>query len=148
MSAGAFWHGCDVHCGSPSRHDGIGACTDWQRKGRDFADALGTALRPAILDRDGATLDPAEFAQSRHKGVSPRTPARDIRAQEPDGRLLVRLLRTSREWPSCCAADQCDELASFQPIKLRVVTAGPGQDCRIATLRRSVSGYISRSAIG
>src|SRR5947208_11353891 len=66
----------------------------------------------AILDRDGATLDPAEFAQSRHKGVSPWTPARSIRAQEPDGRPLVRLLRARRERPrNGRAAQECDEVA-------------------------------------
>ena len=29
--------------------------------------ALAASLRPAILDRDGATLDPTEFAQPLHK---------------------------------------------------------------------------------
>src|SRR6516225_5400839 len=42
--------------------------------GCDLGVALGSSLRPAILDRDGAALDPAEFTQSPHKGVSPRTP--------------------------------------------------------------------------
>ena len=35
--------------------------------GRDLGIALDASLRPAILDRDGATFDPAEFAQSLHK---------------------------------------------------------------------------------
>jgi hypothetical protein len=65
----------------------------------DFGDALGTSLRPAILDRDGATLDPADFAQSRHKRISPWTPARSIRAQETDGRQFTSLLRACRERP-------------------------------------------------
>src|SRR5207244_2155729 len=30
--------------------------------GRDLGEALAASLCPAILDRDGATLDPAEFA--------------------------------------------------------------------------------------
>ena len=36
--------------------------------GRDLGEALAAPLRPAILDRDGAALDPAEFAQPLHKG--------------------------------------------------------------------------------
>ena len=35
--------------------------------GRDLGEALAASLRPAILDRDGAALDPAEFAQPLHK---------------------------------------------------------------------------------
>ena len=38
--------------------------------GRHFGDAIGASLCPAILDRDGTTLDPAEFAQSCDKGIS------------------------------------------------------------------------------
>src|SRR5262249_35278319 len=41
--------------------------------GCDLGVALGSPLRPAVLDRDGAALDPAEFTQSPRKGVSPRT---------------------------------------------------------------------------
>src|SRR5437899_9951998 len=41
--------------------------------GRDLGVALGAALRPAILDRDGATLDPTEFAQACHKSSRPWT---------------------------------------------------------------------------
>ena len=39
--------------------------------GGDLSGALAAALRPAILDRDGATLDPTEFAQSLHKSGGP-----------------------------------------------------------------------------
>ena len=39
--------------------------------GRDLGEALVASLRPAIPDRDGATLDPAEFAQSLHKSGDP-----------------------------------------------------------------------------
>ena len=70
--------------------------------GRDLGVALVASLRPAILDRDGATLDPAEFAQSLHKGGGPLAPGRRRgRAQEPDGRQLRRLLRARRERPRC-----------------------------------------------
>ena len=80
--------------------------------GRDLGDALRASLIPAILDRDGATLDPAEFTQSRHKSSSPCTPARSVRAQEPDVRQLVRLLRGSGDRPSRRrAAEYVDRLA-------------------------------------
>src|SRR5262245_24464936 len=60
----------------------------------NLAEALGTSLRPTILDRQGATLDPAEFAQSLSKGGSPCTPGRRrARSKEPNDRHL--------RW--CCA---------------------------------------------
>jgi hypothetical protein len=65
--------------------------------GRDLGVALGTSLRPVILDRDGAPLDPAEFTESLHKSGSPWDPGRSVRAQEPDGRQLHWLLRLSGE---------------------------------------------------
>jgi hypothetical protein len=39
--------------------------------GRDLGGAVGASLRPAILDRDSTTLDPAEFAQPLHKTGHP-----------------------------------------------------------------------------
>src|SRR5262245_7745182 len=39
--------------------------------GRNFSEALAATLRPPILDRDGATLDPAEFAQPLNKDGEP-----------------------------------------------------------------------------
>jgi hypothetical protein len=39
--------------------------------GRDFGEAFLASLAPAILDRNGATLDAPEFAQSLHKGGGP-----------------------------------------------------------------------------
>ena len=72
--------------------------------GRDLGEALAASLRPAILDRDGAALDPAEFAQPLHKGGGPLAPSRRrARAQEPDGRQLRRLLRPRRERPAAAA---------------------------------------------
>ncbi len=73
------------------------------------------SARPsAVLDRDGATLDPAELAQSLHKGGDPCALAcRRTAAQEPNGRQLARLLRACRYWPSSSrAADKRDELAA------------------------------------
>jgi hypothetical protein len=40
----------------------------------DLGVARGTSLRPAILDHNGATFNPAEFTQSLHKSSSPGAP--------------------------------------------------------------------------
>ena len=94
--------------------------------GRDLGVALAASLRPAILDRDGAALDPAEFAQPLHKSGGPLAPGRRRgRAQEPDGRQLPRLLRARRERPSGRrAAEKRDELApsSLDLVALRLRT--------------------------
>src|SRR5271169_1874022 len=89
----------------------------YDKLGRDLGVALGASLGPAILDRDGATLDPAEFTQSPHKSSRPRTIFRSISAQEPDGRQLARLLRACSERPSDCrTAGKRDELAPSHSI--------------------------------
>ena len=55
--------------------------------GRELGQALCASLCPAVLDRNIATLDPAELAQSLHKGADPRAvERRRVRAQESDGR--------------------------------------------------------------
>jgi len=75
--------------------------------------AFGAALRPAILDRNGASLDPTQFTHSRHKSSRPWTKGCSIRAQEPNDRQFGRVLRTRRQRPSSCrTADQRDEIAS------------------------------------
>src|SRR6266436_8897035 len=67
-----------------------------------------------VLDRDAATLDPTEFTQLAHKGVSPWTPARGIRSQKTDGRYLARRLRARRERPGDGrAAEEANELTSL-----------------------------------
>src|SRR5215813_14171073 len=76
----------------------------------NLAEALGTSLRPTILDRQGATLDPAEFAQSLNKGGDPCTPGRRrSRSKEPNDRHLRWLLRARRERPRRRHAEQGDE---------------------------------------
>jgi len=41
----------------------------------DFREALFASLREAVLDRDGAALDPAEFAQPVHeRGLTGESP--------------------------------------------------------------------------
>src|SRR5262249_44856330 len=77
--------------------------------GCDLGVALGTSLRPAILDRDGATLDPPEFMQSRHKSCRPSTPGRRVRAYKPDRRQFARLLRARRERPRGRRTAECDQ---------------------------------------
>ena len=59
---------------------------------RDLGDAFGPSLRPTILDRDSATLDPAELLQPLRKGSSPYSPTWSVRTQNPDGWPLARLL--------------------------------------------------------
>src|SRR6516165_7379644 len=78
-----------------------------------ISDAVGISLRPAIFDRDGATLDPADFTQSLRKSSRPRTPARSAVAQEPND-LKLCWLRARRERPSDSRATKnCDE---FPPL--------------------------------
>ena len=79
----------------------------------DFRVALGATLRPTILDRDSAVLDPAEFAQSRHEGIRPWSKGRWIGTEEPYGGQLSDLLRARGERPCCRRADrQRDKFAS------------------------------------
>jgi hypothetical protein len=83
--------------------------------GRDLWEAFLASLGPAILDRDSATLHPAEFAQSLHKSDDPFASGRTgVGTQEADGRQLPRLLRLRRERPrGCRAAEQRDEIAAM-----------------------------------
>jgi hypothetical protein len=86
--------------------------------GRDLGEVFVSSLRPAILNRDGAALDPAEFAQPLHKSGNPPVHGyRRARAQEPDG-WRPGLLRARRERPRGRTAEQRDELAPFQLTKL------------------------------
>src|SRR5215467_7050901 len=98
------------------RYDHIDLESD--KLGGNLAEALGTSLRPTILDRHGATLDPAEFAQSLSKGGCPCTPGRrTARSKEPNDRHLRWLLRPCRERPrGCRAAEKRDELAPLHSI--------------------------------
>src|SRR5262249_1620911 len=83
------------------RYDHIDLESD--KLGGNLAKVLGTSLRPTILDRQGATLDPAEFAQSLNKGGSPCTPGRRrARSKEPNDRLFA----------GCCARDATDHAAA------------------------------------
>jgi hypothetical protein len=47
------------------------ACPDPDELCRDFRNAFGAALRPAILNREVATIDPSEFTEPFHKSGNP-----------------------------------------------------------------------------
>src|SRR5215813_6914443 len=85
--------------------------------GGDLGHALGAALRPAILDSDGATLDPTEFVHPIQESGDPLAlDASCTRAEHPYRWQPCRLLRARRDRPNCRAAEQRDELAPFQSI--------------------------------
>src|SRR5262245_65990620 len=78
----------------------------------DPDEAFAAALPPAILDRDVAAFDPAEFVQPLHQGGDRLADHRRRGpAKEPDSWQLRRLLRARRERPGSRAADERDELA-------------------------------------
>ena len=85
---------------------------------RDLDVALAAPLSPAILNRDIATLDPAEFVESLYKRGDPLAPGRRRgSAQESDSRQLARLLRVRGERPCGRASEKRDELSSLQMIE-------------------------------
>ena len=140
--------------------------------GGDFGDAFGASLRPAILDRNGATLDPAEFTQSPHKSGGPLTPGRSVVAPRnpmvgsfpgcwaraasghavaapPSSvmnsrRLIIRSPR--RRGRAASAEDRCARVRRRPPCR------GPNNvspvTIQIAISWWSVGGHASRSAIG
>src|SRR5262249_22633492 len=91
---------------------------EWDKLIRNLGVAVAAVLRPARLDRDRATLDPTEFAQSMRKSDGPQSVGRRRgRAQEPDRRQLARLLRPRRERPrNRRATEQGDECAARHSI--------------------------------
>src|SRR5262249_5314250 len=89
--------GCDDCWGS--RHDD-GVDLEPDEFGGNLSEALAASLRPAILDCDGAAVDPPEFAQPLHKRDVPLAlSCRRARSKESDCRQVVRLLRARRERP-------------------------------------------------
>jgi hypothetical protein len=82
--------------------------------GNDHGRALAASLRPSNLDREGPTLDPAEFAQPLHESGDALVLNRAFRrAREPNGRQPRRLLCARRERPRDRAAEQRNELAAL-----------------------------------
>src|SRR5262245_24995954 len=111
--------------------------------GCDCAIALVASLRPAILDSDGAALDPAKFTQPLHESRGPRIPVqRRARPQKADGCQLRLLLRACRERPRCRrAAEQRDEFATPQLIELHSVPSqGRIADIELAEVSQELFG--------
>src|SRR5262249_12934500 len=100
----------------------------------DFAVALIASFRPAVLDRDGTTLDPAEFVQSLHKSSNPLAHGPSgTHAQEADGRHLA-LLRARRKRPSRRAAEQRYERAAVHSITSSTLASSCGGTSRPSAL--------------
>src|SRR4029077_2577432 len=55
--------------GGPTGDDKIDLAVD--ELGRDFGEALAASFRPAVFDRHGAALDPAEIAHALHESGNP-----------------------------------------------------------------------------
>ena len=76
--------------------------------GGELGGTFAASLRPAIFDRDGASFNPSEFAQSLHKSSGQLAlPSWRSRPQESDDRHLARLLRARRERPRHRCAAEC-----------------------------------------
>src|SRR5262245_52182643 len=120
--------------------------------GCDLAEALVASLRPAILDSDGAALDPAKFTQPLHEGRRPRIPVqRRARPQKADGRQ-PRLLR-ARHWRPRrrCAAEQRDEAAALHSVTSLARASRVGGISRpsaFAVLRLFTSSYLVGACSG
>src|SRR5262249_52472408 len=87
-------------------------------------------------NRDGAALDPAEFAQPLHKSGNPPVHGyRRARAQEPDGWWL-RLLRARRERPCRrrAAEQRSDEIAPPHSITSSARASSVGGTSRPSAL--------------
>src|SRR5262249_50743412 len=131
---------------------------------RNFRVSLHAVFRPAMLDCDGAALDPAELAKPFQKRGVPRTlrPTRS-RAEKPDRRQL--LLRARREGPRCCRAAECDqqfpssegdchtplpcEVRKRNDTTLRACSlhVQGGQECWLLPPRRQIPGGPSKEPI-
>ena len=78
--------------------------------GCDLRGALAASLRPAVLDRDGAALDPTELMQSLHERGDPFAGGRTrALTHEPDGLQFPRLLRPRRKRPCHRRAAECGQ---------------------------------------
>src|SRR5262249_62338339 len=119
--------------------------------GCELGEAFAASLRPAILDREIAAVDPAEIAHSLHEGGGPLAlRRRAARSEQSDGRHL-RLLRARRERPRGRTAKQCDELPALHSItsSARASTAaGMSRPRAFAVLRLTTSSYLVGACTG
>ena len=108
-------------------------------------------LQPPVLDPHVLALDVAGFLQSLSK-------CRHVRRERP-GRSAVekadhrhcRLLRPRRERPSCCSAEQPDEVAASHSItsSARASTvAGTSRPSALAVFRLITSSYLVGACTG
>src|SRR5262249_8020231 len=121
--------------------------------GGDLGKAFAASLCPAILDRDGAALDPAEFAQSLDESGGVLTLRRRChRAQKTNRRQFARLLRSRPERPhGCRAAEKRDELATLHSItsSARASTGGGiSRPSTFAVLRLMTSSNLVGACTG
>src|SRR5262249_50187624 len=120
--------------------------------GRHLGREVVPALRPAHVDIYVAVFDPAKFAEPRGEGGEPHA-GRRLRAgaEEPNSHGLAALLRTRRDRPRRCAAEQRDELATFHSITSSVrasTVAGKSRPSALAVLRLMTNSYLVGACTG
>src|SRR5262249_35300212 len=97
------------------------------------------SLRPAVFDRHAAAFDKTGVIQPLSNDSDQECIGRPrTAAQDTDNRKL--LLCARREWQRSRAANQRDELATFQRIEFAFGPRQPGPDCSISNWRGAVSG--------
>jgi hypothetical protein len=87
--------------------------------GCDLGEALAFSVRPPNLYRDVATFDPTKLTQPPDEhGEALAVRRRGGRAQEPDGRQPLRLLRARRERPRRRAAEPPSRVMNARRLML------------------------------
>jgi len=102
------------------------------------------AFKETSQSRDQGALDARILSQCTASNSLPRLSPRGSSSLMPnaDAPYPLALLRARRERPrDRRAAEQRDEVATFQLIECIRSPAQPGPNCRIPSWRRSFSGY-------
>ena len=136
---------------TPVRDDDIDLQPD--ELGCDLAKRSGASLGPAILDRDGATFDPAELAQSLDKGrhamafrggIGPINlgvkQTGERRAGNPHAAFEVAETGNVA-WSRCC--DTRRRKGEQQGTQTLTYTGAPVSDPTVRTCRSDVKGEVS-----
>src|SRR5262249_43505572 len=111
-------------------------------------------VRPTLLDRDVAPLDPAKLAQSVDECINPLTVrVAPTRAKIPDGRQLACLLRPCRERPRHRrAAEKRDELAALNHSMTSSARAssvdGKSRPSGLAVFKLTTGSYLGGACTG
>src|SRR5262249_14529054 len=143
------------------RHRG-GACgQDHVRRERNqfrriFAQPIGIAQAPPILDAHVSAVGPASFLQALYEGITAGQPFRIVRSQDAHEYTYaprsLALLRPRRERPrGCRAAEQRDERASPHSITSSARAsnvAGTVRPNAFAVLRLMTSSYLVGACTG